>query len=423
MTKEGGSLMRNEHVGAVIRVVGVGGGGSNAVNSMIEAGIAGVDFIAMNTDVQALDRSKAPTRLQLGPNVTRGLGAGGNPEVGRQAAEESKAEVRRLLEGSDMVFITAGMGGGTGTGSASVVADLAREIGAVTVAIVTKPFMFEGRHRIKMADQGITSLIGRVDTMITIPNSRLMDVAEKRTPLRDAFKLADEVLRQGVQGISDIITVPGMINVDFADVKAVMANAGPALMGIGYGVGEHRAIQAAQAATSSPLLEQTINGARGLLVNITSGEDLTLAEVSEAMDYIHSLCDDEEAAVYFGAVIDPDLTGEVRITVLATGFDPNAPIPVREKAKPRQEEIWQAPVITEEVEEVEAASDAEEIKATARPPFRGPLDTGRTRPSDIWRNKTPKEEPVEEQGELDEDEMNIPAFLRNVKRKKQLGQD
>lgn len=414
--------------GAVIKVVGVGGGGSNAVNSMIEAGIQGVEFIAMNTDVQALDRSKATKRVQLGPSETRGLGAGGNPEVGRSAADESKNDIRKVLEGADMVFITAGMGGGTGTGAAAVVADLARELGAVTVAIVTKPFSFEGRNRVRIADDGVTSLVGRVDTMITIPNNRLMDVAERRTSLKDAFKLADDVLRQGVQGISDIITVPGMINVDFADVKAVMANAGPALMGIGHGVGEHRAIQAAQTATSSPLLEQTIHGARGLLVNITSGDDLTLAEVSEAMDYIHSLCDDEEANIYFGTVLDPDMDGEVRITVLATGFNPDAvssrPAPVQEHSRPKPAEIWEqaTPAPIASVDEEEEEEEDVPVAPQPRQPFRGPVDTGRTRPSDIWNKKSGNEPVSDSSEEIDEDEMNIPAFLRNHRKKKQGGE-
>jgi len=307
---------------AIIKVVGVGGGGGNAVQRMIESGIKGVEFIAMNTDVQVLDRSSATKKVQIGANSTRGLGAGGNPEVGKVAAEESKNEIRRVLENADMVFITAGMGGGTGTGAAPVVADIAREMGALTVAVVTKPFTFEGPRRSKLAEQGITSLMGRVDTIITIPNDRLLNVVERKTTLMEAFRVADDVLRQGVQGISDIITIPGQINVDFADVRAVMENAGPALMGIGYGVGEQRAIQAAQAATNSSLLEQTIHGAKGLLVNISAGEDLTLAEASEAMRYIHSLCDAEESNIFFGTVVDPTLEGTVRVTVLATGFNP-----------------------------------------------------------------------------------------------------
>ena len=310
---------------AVIKVIGVGGGGSNAVNRMIEAGIQGVEFIAMNTDVQVLDLSGASRKVQLGASLTRGLGAGGNPEIGKNAAEESKNEVRKVLENSDMVFITAGMGGGTGTGAAPVVADMAREIGALTVAVVTRPFQFEGPRRSRLADQGVTALMGRVDTIITIPNDRLISVVERRTTLKEAFRVADDVLRQGVQGISDIITIPGNINVDFADVRAVMSDAGPALMGIGYGVGDQRAVQAAQSATNSPLLEQTIHGAKGLLVNITSSEDLTLTEVSEAMDYIHSLSDAAEANIFFGTVVDPEMDGSVRLTVLATGFNPYTP--------------------------------------------------------------------------------------------------
>ncbi len=307
---------------AAIKVVGVGGGGSNAVNRMIESGIQGVEFIAMNTDIQVLDLAGAPKKVQLGANLTRGLGAGGNPEIGKSAAEESKNEIRKALEGADMVFVTAGMGGGTGTGAAPVIADLAREIGALTVAVVTRPFSFEGPRRSRLAEQGVTSLMGRVDTIITIPNDRLLSVVERKTTLMDAFRVADDVLRQGVQGISDIITIPGQINVDFADVRAVMSDAGPALMGIGYGVGEQRALQAAQSATNSPLLEQTIHGAKGLLVNVTSGEDLTLAEANEALLYIQSMCDEEEANIFFGTVVDPTMEGTVRVTVLATGFNP-----------------------------------------------------------------------------------------------------
>lgn len=306
---------------AVIKVIGVGGGGSNAVNRMIEAGIQGVEFIAMNTDVQVLDLSHAKTKVQLGTTSARGLGAGGNPEAGKAAADESRNDIRKVIEGADMVFITAGMGGGTGTGAAPVIADLAREIGALTVGVVTKPFSFEGPRRRRLAEQGFLSLMGRVDTIIAIPNERLLSVVERKTSMMDAFRVADDVLRQGVQGISDIITIPGQINVDFADVRAVMSNAGPALMGIGMGVGDQRAIQAAQTATNSPLLEQTIDGATGLLVNITSSDDLTLAETNEAMEYIHSLCDESDANIYFGTVIDSSMDGSVRITVIATGFE------------------------------------------------------------------------------------------------------
>ena len=307
---------------AVIKVIGVGGGGGNAVHRMIESGIRGVEFIAMNTDAQVLAESPATKKVQLGGNLTRGLGAGGNPEIGKGAAEESRNEIRQVLDGADMVFITAGMGGGTGTGAAPVVADMAREMGALTVAVVTRPFSFEGPRRSKLAEGGVTSLMGRVDTIITIPNDRLLNVVERRTTLGDAFRVADDVLRQGVQGISDIITIPGTINVDFADVRAVMQDAGPALMGIGQGQGEGRALQAAQNATNSPLLEQTIHGATGLLVNITASDDLTLAEANEAMLYVQGLCDSKDANIYFGTVVDPTMRDSVRVTVLATGFNP-----------------------------------------------------------------------------------------------------
>ena len=320
---------------AVIKVVGVGGGGGNAVERMIESGIKGVEFIAMNTDVQVLDLSSAPKKVQLGVNSTRGLGAGGNPETGKLAAEESKSDIRKALDGADMVFITAGMGGGTGTGAAPVVAEIAQELGALTVGVVTRPFRFEGPKRERLADNGVTSLMGRCDTIITIPNDKLLNVVEKKTTLSEAFRVADDVLRQGVQGISDIITIPGQINVDFADVRAIMKDAGPALMGIGYGVGEHRALQAAQGATSSPLLEQTIHGAKGLLVNITSSNDLTLAETSEAMEYIQSLCDQDEVNIIFGTVVDSSLDATVRITVLATEFNPYS---TKEKAPEKAEE-------------------------------------------------------------------------------------
>ena len=310
---------------AIIKVIGVGGGGSNAVDRMIKAGIKGVEFIAMNTDVQVLDTNPAQRKVQLGSNLTRGLGAGGDPEVGRAAAEESRAEIRKVIEGADMVFITAGMGGGTGTGAAPVIAELAREIGALAVAVVTRPFGFEGKKRLKQAENGVLQLMGCVDTIITIPNDRLLTVIDKKTTMEEAFRVADDVLRQGVQGISDIILIPGQINVDFADVRAVMQNAGPALMGIGLGVGDHRALQAAQSATNSQLLEQTIHGAKGLLVNITSSEDLTLVELNDAMNYIQALCDADDANIYFGSVVDPSMEGTVRVTVLATGFNPYTP--------------------------------------------------------------------------------------------------
>ena len=314
-----------EH-GALIKVVGVGGGGTNAVNRMVECGVTGVDFIAMNTDVQALRSSIADERLQIGESLTRGLGAGGDPEIGRNAAEESKQEIKKALEGADMVFITAGMGGGTGTGAAPIIAQIAREIGALTVGVITKPFLFEGPRRSRAADEGLETLRDKVDTIITIPNDRLLNVTEKKATLMEAFQLADDILRQGVQGISDIIIVPGMINVDFADVKAIMADAGSALMGIGRATGEHRAVEAAQAAINSPLLETAIEGARGVLLNITGGDDLTLAEVYEAAEVIYKACDERDANIIFGTVVDKSYAGAVQITVLATGFDGIQPV-------------------------------------------------------------------------------------------------
>jgi len=307
--------------GAVIKVVGVGGGGTNAVNRMIECGVAGVDFLAMNTDLQVLNTSVADEKLQIGEVLTKGLGAGGDPDVGKAAAEESKQEIKKCLEGADMVFITAGMGGGTGTGAAAIIAQLARELGALTVAVITKPFGFEGPRRQRGADAGIEALRESVDTIITIPNDRLLSVTEKKATLVEAFRMADDVLRQGVQGISDIITIPGMINVDFADVKAIMSNAGSALMGIGYSAGENRAMEAAQAAISSPLLETSLDGAKGVLLNITGGADLTLAEVYEAADVIFKATDERDANIIFGTVINERFEGAVQVTVLATGFD------------------------------------------------------------------------------------------------------
>lgn len=398
---------------AVIKVLGVGGGGSNAVNRMIEAGIKGVEFIAMNTDVQVLDRSQAQRKVQLGQNLTRGLGAGGNPEVGKAAAEESKNEIRKVLEGADMVFVTAGMGGGTGTGAAPVVADLAREIGALTVAVVTRPFGFEGARRRKLADNGVTALMGRVDTMITIPNDRLLSVVERKTTLGDAFRVADDILRQGVQGISDIITIPGQINVDFADVRAVMSNAGPALMGIGYGVGDQRAIQAAQAATSSPLLEQTIHGAKGLLVNITSNSDLTLTEATEALQYIQSLCDEDDANIYFGLVENDELDREVRITVLATGFNPFSPEGRAAAMAPLDEPIF------EPLRETPAPSPPERPTYTPTTAVTEGPAYQRVSPKDIWDKAAAerREQPTIDTSHVIDEDIDIPAFIREHKKK------
>jgi cell division protein FtsZ len=309
---------------AQIKVIGVGGGGCNAVNRMIEIGISGVEFWAINTDAQALSHTSALNRLQLGQKLTRGLGAGGNPAIGQKAAEESRDEIAHALEDTDLVFITAGMGGGTGTGAAPIVAEVAKEMGCLTVGVVTKPFTFEGRKRTMQALNGISALQERVDTLILIPNNKLIQVISPETPLQEAFRVADDILRQGVQGISDIITLPGLVNVDFADVRAVMADAGSALMGIGIGSGKSRASDAAVAAISSPLLESSIEGARGVVLNITGGRDLTLHEVNTAAETIFNVVD-PDANIIFGAVIDEKMQGELLITVIATGFNDQAP--------------------------------------------------------------------------------------------------
>ncbi|MFA5480300.1 MAG: cell division protein FtsZ [Candidatus Muiribacteriota bacterium] len=304
---------------AEIKVVGVGGGGGNAVNRMIISGLSGVDFLALNTDAQALVSSNAKIKLQIGDKLTKGLGAGANPEIGKNAALEDKDKIREALEGADMVFITAGMGGGTGTGAAPVVAEIAKDLGALTVGVVTKPFSFEGRKRMIQAENGIKVLKANVDTLITIPNDRLLQVVDQHTSINDAFKVADDVLRQGVQGISDLILEPGLINLDFADVKAIMTEAGSALMGIGIGTGENRAVAAAEQAVSSPLLEATVQGAKGVLINITGGEDLTLYEVNKAAEIIANSAD-PDANIIFGAVIKDDVKDMVKVTVIATGF-------------------------------------------------------------------------------------------------------
>jgi cell division protein FtsZ len=301
-----------------IKVIGVGGGGSNAVNRMI-GDIEGIEFWTMNTDAQALSHSDATRRIQLGQKLTRGLGAGGNPAIGQKAAEESREEIALALEGADLVFITAGMGGGTGTGAARIVAEVAKEMGALTVGVVTRPFSFEGRRRANQAEEGISGLQSQVDTLIIIPNDKLLEAVSDTMPVYEAFRTADEVLRAGVRGISDIITIPGMVNVDFADVRAVMADAGSALMGIGEGSGKSRAREAAMQAIHSPLLESSIEGARGVVLNITGGADLTLAEVTIAADTIYEVVD-PNANIIFGTVIDPQMQGEIRITVIATGF-------------------------------------------------------------------------------------------------------
>lgn len=315
---------------AIIKVIGVGGGGNNAVNRMIDGGVRGVDFIALNTDKQALLSSRAELKLQLGEKITQGLGAGANPDIGTKSAEENKAEIQEILKGSDMVFITAGMGGGTGTGAAPVVAEIAKELGILTVGVVTKPFTFEGRKRVIQAEQGIENLKAKVDTLVTIPNDRLLQIADKKTTMSDAFTMADEVLKQGIQGISDLISVPNLINLDFADVKTIMFSKGIAHMGIGQASGDDRAVEAAKMAIRSPLLETSIEGAKSVLLNITGGNDLGIFEVNEAADLIREAAD-QDANIIFGAGIDENLEDEVKITVIATGFDEVSPGETRSK--------------------------------------------------------------------------------------------
>ncbi|HIC92797.1 MAG TPA: cell division protein FtsZ [Anaerolineae bacterium] len=305
---------------AQIKVVGIGGGGSNAVNRMIEEGLSGVEFIAVNTDAQALMLSNAPLRVRIGDKLTKGLGAGGDPEIGLKAAEESSDQLYEVLKGADMIFLTAGMGGGTGTGASPVIAQIAKEVGALTIGVVTKPFSFEGRRRQQIAEEGIERLKEHVDTLIVIPNDRLLQIMDKKASIQQAFLTADDILRQGIQGISELITVPGLINLDFADVRTIMAEGGAALIGVGRASGDNRAIEAAEAAISSKLLDVTIDGARGILFNVTGGPDLTLFEVNEAASLIKETAH-PDANVIWGAVINPEIDDEIRITVIATGFD------------------------------------------------------------------------------------------------------
>ncbi|HUS81176.1 MAG TPA: cell division protein FtsZ [Armatimonadota bacterium] len=366
---------------AKIRVVGVGGGGSNAVDRMIEAGLMGVEYLAVNTDRQVLDRSAADKKLQIGEQLTRGLGTGGDASVGRQAAEESRQEILMSLDGADMVFITAGMGGGTGTGACPVIAEVSRELGALTVAVVTKPFAVEGKKRSAIADEGIEALKACVDTLIVIPNDRLLTLVDEELKLQEAFGLADTILRQGVQGISEVIVVPGLVNLDFNDVRAVMKNAGKAMMGIGEASGEGRAAQAAQQAISSSLLETGIEGATAVLLNITGGPDMTLAEVHEASKIVQEAAQGEEGAdLTLGAVVDEKMEGSLRVTVLATGFDRDVGVPARSRA----------PVTTARGAAAEKAEAAAEPAATsaAAGAFEEDLPT------------------------YDEDDIDIPAFLR-----------
>jgi cell division protein FtsZ len=357
--------------GANIKVVGVGGGGGNAINRMIDTGVTGVQFVAANTDCQALESNTAALKLQLGTKLTRGLGAGGNPEVGRSAALEDTEKVVEILSGADMVFVTAGLGGGTGTGAAPIIANLAREMGALVVAVVTQPFAFEGRRRRAQADEGLENLKQMVDTVITIPNDKLLHTVDPGTPIAEAFDMADDILRQAVQGISDLITVPGEINLDFADVRTVMSGMGMALMGTGIAEGEHRAAEAAQRAISSPLLEDaSIHGARGVLINVTGGEDMTLHEVSEAADIIQDAAD-PDANIIFGTVIDRAQQGRLKVTVIATGFSGDSkrveapfeiPRAFTEEPAPAAR-IEPAPVRTAPVSQAQAAFDLEDTES------------------------------------------------------------
>ncbi|ALA69264.1 cell division protein FtsZ [Geobacillus stearothermophilus 10] len=366
---------------ATIKVIGVGGGGNNAVNRMIEHGVQGVEFIAVNTDAQALNLSKAPIKLQIGAKLTRGLGAGANPEVGKKAAEESKEQIEEALRGADMVFVTAGMGGGTGTGAAPVIAQIARELGALTVGVVTRPFTFEGWKRATQAASGIAAMKEAVDTLIVIPNDRLLEIVDKNTPMLEAFREADNVLRQGVQGISDLIAVPGLINLDFADVKTIMSNKGSALMGIGIASGENRAAEAAKKAISSPLLETSIDGAQGVLMNITGGMNLSLYEVQEAADIVASAAD-QEVNMIFGSVINENLKDEIIVTVIATGFNEN-------------------------------------VASQPRPPRIGIGTVPKAAPAP---KREKREEPIQDYAALRsgqaEDPLDIPAFLRNRNRRR-----
>jgi cell division protein FtsZ len=374
---------------AKIKVIGVGGGGGNAISSMIDSGnISGVEFIAINTDAQVLLQSKAPTKLQIGEKLTKGLGVGGNPEIGTQAAEESVEKIKELLIDSDMVFVTAGMGGGTGTGAAPVIAQLAKEAGALTVGVVTKPFAFEGTRRAVAAEDGIEKLKETTDTLIVIPNQRLMDVIDRKMTLIEAFKVVDSVLGQAVGGIADIITTAGLVNVDFADVKTIMKDAGSALLGIGTGVGENRAQMAARAAVSSPLLDLSIEGARGVLFNIAGGNDLTMFEVDEAARIISGAAD-PDANVIFGAVIKSDLTDQVRITVIATGFDETRSR-IAQMRQPTQTPIVQG-VVSEPIRQDNNVTEQEEETKNDQ------LDNQRSDDNDTFGEK-----------------FEIPAFLRKI---------
>ncbi|MBY6036179.1 cell division protein FtsZ [Fictibacillus nanhaiensis] len=381
---------------ATIKVIGVGGGGSNAVNRMIEHGVQGVEFICVNTDAQALNLSKAPVKMQIGTKLTRGLGAGANPDIGKKAAEESREQIEEALSGADMVFVTAGMGGGTGTGAAPVVAEIAKDLGALTVGVVTRPFTFEGRKRSTQAVGGISVLKEKVDTLIVIPNDRLLEIVDKNTPMLEAFREADNVLRQGVQGISDLIAVPGLINLDFADVKTIMTERGSALMGIGVGTGENRAAEAAKKAISSPLLETSIDGAKGVLMNITGGANLSLYEVNEAADIVSS-ASDPEVNMIFGSVINEELKDEILVTVIATGFDEAEKL-VNNQQRAERPRMQQSP-----------ASSNQSHSNQSQPQSQGQAQSQS-------REDNQSESRNTSYTNTDSDTLDIPTFLRNRSR-------
>jgi cell division protein FtsZ len=374
--------------GATIRVIGVGGGGSNAVRRMVEAKVQGVEFVAVNTDIQALYHNPAGTKITIGRGTTRGLGAGANPDIGKKAAEESTEELKAALEGADMVFITAGLGGGTGTGGIGVIADLARSMGILTVAVVTKPFSFEGMKRRKQADEALESLHDKVDTLVTIPNDKILSLIDKTTPLTEAFQVVDEVLQHAIEGISNIITVHGLVNVDFADVKTIMQDAGTALMGIGYGTGDSRAAEAARAAVDSPLLELSIDGAKGILFNITGGNDLSMFEVDEAARIITEAAD-SDANIIFGAVIDENYTGEVKCTVIATGFE--------------QRELGGLAAYGSTAKRPLAEALARNTSKPQEAANQRGIPTRSSTPSSFEQNTAPK---------FNEEELEVPAFMR-----------
>jgi len=386
---------------AQIKVVGVGGGGQNAVNRMIEEGIQGVEFIAVNTDAQALMLSSAPQRLRIGEKITKGLGSGGNPDIGLRAAEESREEIREMLSGSDMVFVTAGMGGGTGSGASSIVASVGREMGALTIGVVTRPFTFEGAHRRRAAEQAIETLSANVDTLITIPNDRLLQIADKKTGIKEAFRLADDVLRQGIQGISELITVPGLINLDFADVKTIMQDGGAALMAIGRGSGENRAREAAERAIHSALLDVSIEGARSIIFNIKGGEDMSLFEVNEAAEVIRASAH-PECNIIFGAVIDAEMHDETQLTVIATGFD-----------RPKKETLDFVDSAFQRTRNNHAGNGYTNSRDSGR-------DNGKESTRDSARENG-RSEPTKQQVDsnvrtFDRDDLDIPAFLRRQQR-------